>query len=152
MESRTYIKNVKLTPKKLRMLRDSIVKMAPQDALDYLMYATSKSSSIYYKAIHSAIANATQALNVSPDVLKFKLLTIEEGRTLKRHRAGSKGMAKPILKSFSHIKIVLVSDQKPQLAKKSVAPKKETEKHEEKKVEKKVKKESVKEVTKKKKK
>jgi len=44
-------------------------------------------------------------------VLKFKLLTIEKGRTLKRHHAGSKGMAKPILKRFAHIKIILESEQ-----------------------------------------
>lgn len=112
MESLTYIKNVKSTPKKLRMIRDLIAKMEPHDALDYLMYATSKASNIYYKAIQSAIANATQASKVSPDMLKFKLLTIEEGRTLKRHHAGSKGMAKPILKNFAHIKIILESRQK----------------------------------------
>lgn len=113
MESITYIKNIKSTPKKLRMIRDLIVEMKPQNALDYLMYATSKPSNIYYKAIHSAIANATQALKVDADVLKFKLLTIEKGRTLKRHHAGSKGMAKPILKNFAHIKIILESESKP---------------------------------------
>ncbi|PIZ64965.1 hypothetical protein CO051_04985 [Candidatus Roizmanbacteria bacterium CG_4_9_14_0_2_um_filter_39_13] len=112
MESLTYIKNVKSTPKKLRMIRDLIVQMEPHDALDYLMYATSKASNIYYKAVQSAIANATLASKVSPDMLKFKLLTIEEGRTLKRHHAGSKGMAKPILKNFAHIKIILESEQK----------------------------------------
>lgn len=113
MESITYIKNIKSTPKKLRMIRDLIVEMKPQNALDYLMYATSKPSNIYYKAIHSAIANATQALKVDADVLKFKLLTIEKGRTLKRHHAGSKGMAKPILKNFAHIKIILESESNP---------------------------------------
>lgn len=112
MESLTYIKNVKSTPKKLRMIRDLIAKMEPHDALDYLMYATSQASNIYYKAIQSAIANASQSSKVSPDMLKFKLLTIEEGRTLKRHHAGSKGMAKPILKNFAHIKIILESQQK----------------------------------------
>jgi len=128
MESLTYIKNIKSTPKKLRMIRDLIVEMKPQNALDYLMYATSKSSNIYYKAIKSAIANATQALKVDADVLKFKLLTIEKGRTLKRHHAGSKGMAKPILKNFAHIKIILESEAQPALVKGTETAKKTVEK------------------------
>lgn len=127
MESLTYIKNIKSTPKKLRMLRDLLFVMKPQDTLDYLKYDTSKPSKIYFKAIHSAIANASQTLNVSADMLKFKLLTIEEGRTLKRHHAGSKGMAKPILKKFSHIKIVLVSDMPPAPMKKESKGEKEKE-------------------------
>lgn len=125
MESRTYIRNLKTTPKKLRMFRDLIVQMSPQDALEHLMYTPTKTSNIYYKAIHSAISNATQALKVSPDMLKFKLLTIEEGRTLKRHHAGSKGMAKPILKNFSHIKIILEPIQKILSDKKNAEVKKE---------------------------
>ncbi len=103
----TYLKNVKLTPKKLRMLRDTIVQMKPQAALDYLLYTPSKSARMFYKIIHSAISNATLALKVTPDMLQFKLLTIEEGQKLKRFNAGSKGMAKPFVRRTSHVKIIL---------------------------------------------
>ncbi|MDA1316448.1 MAG: uL22 family ribosomal protein [bacterium] len=111
MESLTYLKNVKMTPKKLRMIRDNIVRMKPQESLDYLNYMTMKSAELFYASIHSAIANATSTLKVSPDVLKFKLLTVEEGRKLKRYRAGSRGMARPFAKRSSHIKIILIEDQ-----------------------------------------
>jgi large subunit ribosomal protein L22 len=123
MESLTYFKNVKITPKKLRMIRDNIAQMTPQDALDHLNYMTLKSAKLLYISVHSAIANATSTLKVSPDVLKFKLLTIEEGRKLKRFRAGSRGMAKPLVKRYSHIKIILeaVEVAKP---KKKIEPKK----------------------------
>ena len=107
MESVTYLKNIKSTPKKLRMYLDLIKKLSPQDALDYLMYSTNKQSKLYYKALHSAIANATNTLKVSPDMLQFKLFTIEEGRKLRRYEAGSRGSAKPVLKRLSHIKIIL---------------------------------------------
>jgi len=111
MESLTYFKNLKITPKKLRMIRDNIVKMAPQEALEYLEYTTLKSARVYYKVIHSAIHNATNKLKVSADVLQFKLLTVEEGRKLKRFKAGSKGMAKPLIRKFSHIKVILVEGE-----------------------------------------
>lgn len=107
MESITYFKNVKSTPKKLRLYLNEIKKLSPQDALDYLMYSTNKQSKLYYKALHSAISNATNTLKVSPDMLQFKLFTIEEGRKLKRYQAGSRGSAKPVLKRLSHIKIIL---------------------------------------------
>ncbi len=107
MESITYLKNIKSTPKKLRMYLDVIKKLSPQDALDYLMYSTNKQSKLYYKALHSAIANATNTLKVSPDMLQFKLFTIEEGQKLKRYNAGSRGSAKPFVKRLSHIKIIL---------------------------------------------
>lgn len=108
MESITYQKNLKSTPKKMRMIRDLIVKMSPSEALEYLEYDTSKSARIYYKVINSAISNATNALKVGSDMLKFKLLTVEEGQKLKRYKAGSKGMAKPILRRYSHVKVILV--------------------------------------------
>ena len=137
MESLTYFKNVKITPKKLRMIRDNIAKMTPQDALDHLNYMTLKSAKLLYISVHSAVANATSTLKVSPDVLKFKLLTIEEGRKLKRFRAGSRGMAKPLAKRYSHIKIILeaVEVAKPKPKKLVEAPKKaEPKKKEAKKV------------------
>lgn len=107
MESLTYQKNLKSTPKKMRMYRELIVSMKPVDALKYLMYTPTKSAKLYYKVIKSAINNATATLKVSADMLKFKLLIVEEGRKLKRFKAGSKGMAKPIEHKYSHIKVVL---------------------------------------------
>jgi large subunit ribosomal protein L22 len=81
-----------------------------------------------YKAIESAIANATVTLKTSADLLKFKVLTVEEGQTLKRYLPGSRGNAKPIKKHMSHIKIILV-------AKGVTAVKKEEKKTDDKKVE-----------------
>lgn len=113
MESITYQKNLKVSPKKLRMIRDNIFKMSPKEALDYLLYAPTKPAKTYYKVLNSAIQNAVNALKVQSDVLQFKLLTIEEGRKLNRYKAGSKGMAKPIVRRYSHIKIILVEKAQP---------------------------------------
>ena len=123
MESLTYFRDVKSTPKKLRMYLNEIKKLSPQEALDYLLYSTNKQSKLYYKALHSAIANATNTLKVSPDMLQFKLFTIEEGRKLKRFKAGARGSARPRVKRFSHIKIILVekgSEVKKEESKKDV--------------------------------
>lgn len=109
MEVKTYIKNVKISPKKLRFLLPEIKNLDPVKALDYLLYSNKKGAKIFYKAIKSAVNNIKQKVGVNLNNLRFKILTVEQGRVLKRYKAGSKGMAKPIRKRYSHIKIVLES-------------------------------------------
>lgn len=110
MESLTYLKNIKLAPKKMRMMLDTVKKLEPATALDYLMYSPTKEAKIYYKAIHSAIHNAKQTLKVNADVLQFKLFTIEEGRALRRYKSGARGSVRPIKRRYSHIKIILIEN------------------------------------------
>jgi large subunit ribosomal protein L22 len=109
MESLTYMKNLDISPKKLRMMLPSIKKMTPVEATNVLYYSPKRSARIFYKAIKSAINNAKQTLKVSDDLLQFKLFTIEEGQKLKRYLAGSRGGVNPYKKRYSHIKIILTA-------------------------------------------
>ena len=88
-----------------------IKKMRPTDALEKLFYHPKKPAKIFYKAIKSAVNNAKLTLKTSEDLLRFKLLTVEEGRKLKRFQPGAKGTVKPILKRYAHIKIVLTAEK-----------------------------------------
>lgn len=123
MESLTYLKNIKLAPKKMRMMLDTVKKLEPAAALDYLMYSPTKEAKIYYKAIHSAIHNAKQTLKVDADVLQFKLFTIEEGRALRRYKSGARGSVRPIKRRYSHIKIILIENPNQTANPKKVAKK-----------------------------
>lgn len=107
MESRTYIKNIKSSPKKLRFLLAEIKRLNPGEAMDYLAYMPNKSAKVFYKVIKSALTNAKNTLKADQRSLRFKLLTVEEGQKLKRYKPGGKGMVRPILRRFSHIKIIL---------------------------------------------
>lgn len=111
MESITYIKNIKIPPKKLRWWLLNIKKLSPLSALDYLMYEPNKAARLYHQAIKSAIASAKQTLKVTDDLLQFRLLTIEQGHILKRYRPGSRGSPKPYKHRFSHIKIILTAKE-----------------------------------------
>jgi len=102
----------------MRMMLNIIKRMSPREALDYLLYAGNEQAAVYHKIIKSAISNATNTLKLKDDMLKFKLLTIEEGHVLKRYKPGSRGMAKPIKRRLSHIKIILVEDKKAKSTKK----------------------------------
>ncbi len=110
-ESKTYIKNLPISPKKLRFFLDSIKKYSPAQVLDHLFYSKQKAGRIFYQAIKSAISNAKSTLKVPENLLKFKLLTVEEGLKLKRYQPGGRGMAKPYMKRKSHIKIILTTNK-----------------------------------------
>ena len=113
MESKTYLKNLRVSPKKLRFFLPAIKKMNPSMVLDYLYYSPNKTAKILYKAIKSAITNAKNTLKADGDLLEWKLLTIEQGQILKRFKPGGRGTAKPIKKRFSHIKIILKAKEQP---------------------------------------
>jgi|GEM_PF-390754 len=125
MEIKAYLKNLKISPKKLRFLVPAIKKMTPEQALNHLLYTPKKGAQIFYKAIKSALANAKN-LGFSEDILRFKTLLVEEGRKIKRYRPGSKGMVKPRKKRYSHIKIILEKISSPLISnsKKQPVPKK----------------------------
>ena len=108
MESLTYLKNVRIPPKKLRFLLEDIKKNKPAVAMQRLMYSSTRPGQILYQSIKSAIFNAKHTLNIEDSLLQFKTLTIEEGQKIKRGQSGSRGTVKPINKRYSHIKIILV--------------------------------------------
>lgn len=112
MESITYLKNIKVTPKKLRFLLPNIKGKSPSMALEFLMYTPKKPARLLYQAIKSAITNAKNSLKVSDDLLKFKALMVDQGNKLKRFNPGGRGTVKPYSKEFSHIKIVIVAKEK----------------------------------------
>ncbi len=130
MESTTYLKNVRIAPKKLRFFTEYIKGMSPSEAVKVLYYSPEKPSQVFYKSIRSAIANAKQALKVGDDLLQFKTLIVEEGQKMKRYRPGGRGTARMIRKRSSHIKIVLTVKEEKKTEKKEVevAPKVEPEK------------------------
>ena len=69
-----------------------------------------ESARLIRKVLISATANAENNLGLNKDNLYVKEAFINEGRTLKRMRFGSRGHVEPIKKRTSHITIV-VSDR-----------------------------------------
>lgn len=111
MESLTYFKNLKSTPRKFRSVAHDVRKLTPVAAVSVLEKQNKKAARGLAKVINSAITNAKQTLKVTEDMLEFKLFTIEEGQKLKRFRPGSRGMAKAFYRRFSHIKIILTAKE-----------------------------------------
>lgn len=120
-------KYVRMSPRKLRAVADVVRKFSnPQEAVDVLEVIGKRAAEPIRKTILQAIANAVNNKSLSKESLRIVEIQIGDGPTLKRWRPRARGMAAPILKRTSHIRIVL----------ESVEPSKQEEKSENKKLEK----------------
>ena len=107
---RAYQKYIRTSPRKLRLVADSIRKMSPKDALVTLKFMRKRAATPMFKVLKQALANA-KTQGAKEDDLKFINLEVEEGPTLKRWRAASRGRTRQIIKRTSHIKIILTSKE-----------------------------------------
>ncbi|OGY25755.1 MAG: 50S ribosomal protein L22 [Candidatus Woykebacteria bacterium RIFCSPHIGHO2_01_FULL_39_12] len=107
MEVIAEAKNVKVSPKKARLVAATIRGKGATKALESLKFITKKPSIAISKVIKSAISNATHNYSLKEDNLVIKELTINEGQYWKRFRPRSRGLVSPILKRTSHIKVIL---------------------------------------------
>lgn len=106
MQIKSNIKYNRSSAKKLRFMTSAIKAMKPQDAQDRLFVMQTRGAKHLYKAIKSAIT-AAKLSQLDMTTLIFKELIIEEGPSLKRFSAGSRGMAKPFVRQTAHIRVIL---------------------------------------------
>jgi large subunit ribosomal protein L22 len=100
-------KNIRKSPRKVRLVADGLRGQNPQAALEILKYTRKDAALPLSKVIQSAVANATNNLKLDAKKLTIKEVMVNEGPVLKRFAARSRGMAHPILKRTSHIKVIL---------------------------------------------
>ena len=105
---RYFNKDIKISPRKLRLLANSIKKENPFTCLERLKFVNSKASRVLQKGIKNAIANAKNQ-NFDQDSLKFHTITANEGMKIKRMDKShgyyfSRGV---IIKRHSRLEIIL---------------------------------------------
>ncbi|SRR5258708_7150394 len=101
----TIQKNIGHSPRKLRLVADTIRKLSPKRAVEVLQFTNRAAAIDLAKAIKTALANA----GAHSDHVIFKAIQIDEGMKIKRYRVGTagRGRGRPYKKRLSHIKIVL---------------------------------------------
>lgn len=101
---------LRMSPTKLRLVASALRGInEPQKAIDYLTFIKKRAALPLSKVVKQAIANAKNNKGVSDSGLKIHEIQIMEGPRLKRWRPASRGMARPILKRTSHIRVILES-------------------------------------------
>ena len=111
MEARAIAKNVRIAPRKARLVIDLVRGKSVIEADNILSNINKESARLIRKVLISATANATNNLGLKQEDLKVSEAYINEGLVMKRMKFGSRGHVDPIKKRTSHITIV-VSDNK----------------------------------------
>jgi large subunit ribosomal protein L22 len=104
---RAIIRNVRISPRKLRLVADQIRGKSVDEALGILQFLPKGGSPILLKLLKSAIANAGNNHDLRADELFVAKVTVDGGPTMKRFMARARGRACRILKRTSHATIVL---------------------------------------------
>jgi len=111
MEARAIAKNVKIAPRKARLVIDLVRGKSVVEADIILANINKEAARLIRKVLTSATANAINNLGLKKENLKVSQAFIDEGLVMKRMKFGSRGHVDPIKKRTSHITIV-VSDNK----------------------------------------
>lgn len=111
MEARAIAKNVKIAPRKARLVIDLVRGKSVIEADIILANINKEAARLIRKVLTSATANAENNLGLKKENLKVSQAFIDEGLVMKRMKFGSRGHVDPIKKRTSHITIV-VSDNK----------------------------------------
>lgn len=104
-------KYVRISPFKVRIVLDIIKGKPVNEAVAILENTPKAASEVLLKVVNSAIANAENNMNLSRNDLFIAECYADEGPTLKRIQAVSKGRAYRINKRTSHVTVVLDSVQ-----------------------------------------
>lgn len=101
------LKYVRMTPRKMMMVANQIRGKGAQPAIDYLTFCRRRAARPLLKLVKSALASANQKGGIDVDNLYIKELLVDKGPTMRRWMPRARGMATPILKRTSHVKLVL---------------------------------------------
>lgn len=107
--NRAVLRNVRISPRKARIVVDLIRNKSVDEAASILQFTAKKAAPMLTKLLESAIHNVdtSQELDWDVDELVVAQAFVDEGPTMRRFRPRAMGRATPIRKRTSHITLVL---------------------------------------------
>ena len=106
-EARAIAKNVRVTPRKVRLVIDLVRGLPVKQALGILDNLNRAASEPVAKLIKSAAANATNNFGMDEDALYIAQIYANDGLRMKRYLPRAKGSASGLVKRSSHITVVV---------------------------------------------
>ncbi len=107
MEARAVSKHVRVSPRKARMIIDTIRGKDVGSALQVIAMSMGKAARPIRKTLESAVANAENNYEVDVDRLFVKTATVDMGRSYRRLKPRAMGRADIIRRPTSHITIIV---------------------------------------------
>ena len=105
--SKVVLRNLRMTPRKVRLVVNLVKGKPVQYALDLLKVTNKRAAPVVYKMIQSAVANASNKSTIDVDRLIVSEGFVGGGTPLKRWLPRAQGRATPILKRTCHVTIKL---------------------------------------------
>lgn len=106
---KAHARSLRIAPRKLRLVANSVKQMRAQDALVQLVFTNKKGASIVSKLIASAIANAEHNFSLDPAGLFIQSISCDAAQVAKRFMPRARGSASPLNRRMSHLNVVLES-------------------------------------------
>lgn len=107
MEARAYLRNVRISPRKVKIVLDLIRNKPVDYAMAVLKHTPKAACEDIEKLLKSAIANAENNNDMDKERLYVAECFVSPGSTMKRVMPRDHGRAYRILKRTSHITMVL---------------------------------------------
>ena len=106
-EAKAIAKNVRVTPRKVRLVIDLVRGLPVKEALGILANVNKAASVPVMKLIKSAAANATNNFGMDEDALYIAEIFATDGLRMKRYLPRAKGSASGLVKRASHITVIV---------------------------------------------
>ena len=106
-EARAIAKNVRVTPRKVRLVIDLVRGKDVKEALGILANVNKAAAVPVSKLIKSAAANATNNFGMDEDKLYIATIYANDGLRMKRYLPRAKGSASGLVKRASHITVIV---------------------------------------------
>ena len=106
-EARAFSRDVRVAPRKVRLVADLVRGKSVKDALGLLAITNKAAKTPVEKIIKSAAANAVNNFGMDASKLYIAEIQVGDGLKIKRYIPRAKGSASGIIKRNSHISIVV---------------------------------------------
>lgn len=107
MEARAYLKHIRISPRKVKIVCDLIRGKDVATAASILMHTPKAASEPLLKLLKSAMANAQNNFGMDIEQLVVSEVFVCPGPTLKRIIPRGKGSANRLLKRTSHVTLAV---------------------------------------------
>ena len=113
MEVQAHLRNLHMSPRKVRLVIDLVRGKAVGVAITQLSFLQKDAARPVLKLLQSAMANASHNHQLDVSTLRIKAAMANSGPTMKRFRPRAHGSAAPIRKRTTHLTLVLTDEPAP---------------------------------------
>lgn len=106
-EARAIAYDVRVTPRKVRLVANLVRGMDVEEALRVLKNVNRSASLPVYKLIHSAMSNAVNNFGLDKSSLYISEIQASDGVKMKRYMPRAKGSSSSIIKRCSNVRVVV---------------------------------------------